>query len=346
MVQITPARNMFLLSTALVSARAASTESYEPVYYTGVYNLSSSVSNVTAALYEQAAANPNATRSVKLHPFGWYSGQNPDYYRDIEWSWRVNVSDFAATDADSTSGDGTPLVDPHVELTTYDFSWAGGQNLSDQIRTNHSVCLTVAMSYTWPANITNRYADGNTDDGSCDAVLGEACRRAIETKGQSRPQTDQCESPTTSWADLPECAGSFGYARTRSRFSGTSSFDLNGYNGTKNRVGSSGRGGTLVPGGTPNPTSGTGFLAFNSYPRNATNETEYYEAANRLHVVMINAMLPINNGAMGAARLYCMRVNTTKVEWEDPGSSAVHGAGMSTAATAVVGMMMVLSLII
>lgn len=229
-----------------------------------------------------------------------------------------------------------------MELTTYDFSWPGGKNLSDQIRTDDIVCLTVAMSYTWPANVTNRYADGNTDDGSCDAVLGEACRRAIESKGRNRPRTGSCQAPLTSWDLLPECADSFGYARNVSRESGSVAYDLNAYNGT---VPGPGRNGTRVPGGSPNPTSGTGFYAFNSAPRNATNETAYYEATNRLHVVMVNAMLPLNNGAMGKARLMCMRVNTTKVAWEDP-NSAMRGAGISTIATALVGATMMLTWIL
>ncbi|KAK8137214.1 hypothetical protein PG984_005154 [Apiospora sp. TS-2023a] len=342
MGQHTSTKNLVLFSTAVFAAKPAFSESYQPIYHAGIYNLSSGVSNYTASLYQQAAANPNATRSVKLHPFGWYSGQNPDYYRDIEWEWRVNVSDFAAPDAEEKSReDGSRLVDPHVELTTYDFGWAGGQNLSDQIRTNASVCLTVAMSYDWPGNVTNRYAD---DDGSsCDAVLGEECRRAIENKGMNQPQSHGCRAPAMSWDALPECADSLGYTRNATGQAGSVTYDINGFNGTQPAPG---RNGTRIPGGTPNPTSGTGFFAFNSYPRNATNETAYYEATNRLHVVMIQAMLPINNGAaMGQAKLMCMRVNTSKVEWEDPESSAMHGAGMSTAATAVVGIMVVLSLI-
>lgn len=71
MVQFIPTRNLFLLSSTLLSANAIS---YEPTYHPGSVNLSSGVSNVTAALYEQAAANPNATRSVNFHPFDWYSG--------------------------------------------------------------------------------------------------------------------------------------------------------------------------------------------------------------------------------------------------------------------------------
>lgn len=60
-------------------------------------------------------------------------------------------------------------------------------------------------------------------------------------------------------------------------------------------------------------------------------------------MVMINTMLPINNGALGTARLMCMQVNTTKAEWEDPDSSAMHAPGISTFATAVVGAVMMLA---
>ncbi|KAK7912204.1 hypothetical protein PG985_014685 [Apiospora marii] len=305
----TSTSNMLLFLTALLSAQPALSERYMPVDYAGIYNLSSGVSNTTASLYAQAAANPNATRSVKLHPFDWYQGNNPDYYQNIEWEWRVNVSDFAATNAQN----GMPLVDPHVELTTYDFSWSGGKNLSDQIRSEDPVCITVAMSRDWPANVTNRYADGNTDDGSCDTVLGEECRRAIEKQGMSGSSSTKCQAPTKSWNELPECADSFGYA----------------YNLT----------------GSAGYVSGTGFYAFNSAPRNETNETAYYEATNALHVVMVNTMLPITNGAMGKARLMCMRVNTTKVEWEDPESSATRGAGISAFATALVGAMMMMAMV-
>lgn len=88
MVQSTSTSNTLLLLTAMMSAGPALAESYRPIQYAGIYNLSSGVSNTTASLYAQAAANPNATRSVKLHPFDWYSGANPDYYRNIEWEWR------------------------------------------------------------------------------------------------------------------------------------------------------------------------------------------------------------------------------------------------------------------
>lgn len=132
----------------------------------------------------------------------------------------------------------------------------------------------MATDYTWPANVTNKYANGDTSAVRCDAVLGEACRRAIEIKGANSASTNGggCDGPATPWVNLPECADSFGYAHNIIRFPSTMTYDLNAYSGTKGP----GRNGTLVPGGTPNPTSGTGFFAFNSYPRNATNETDYY----------------------------------------------------------------------
>lgn len=89
MVQFTPTRGFFLLASTLASTNAQSTNSYQPVYWAGPYNFSSHESNITASLYEQAAAHPNTTRSIKFHPFAWFSGVNPQKYRDIEWTWRA-----------------------------------------------------------------------------------------------------------------------------------------------------------------------------------------------------------------------------------------------------------------
>lgn len=89
MVQFTATGNLFLFASTLALINAQGTNSYMPVYWGGPYNLSSHESNITTSLYEQAAANPNATRSIKFHPFAWFSGLNPDNYRDIEWTWRT-----------------------------------------------------------------------------------------------------------------------------------------------------------------------------------------------------------------------------------------------------------------
>ena len=198
------------------------------------------------------------------------------------------------------------------------------------------VCITTLMSYTWPANVTNRYDEGDTDSADCGPVLGDECRDAIIRAGAS--DTSGCGSPRHVWSALPECASSFGYAHDQSQLAGLTTFDINASNGTRPQ---SAMNETRVPGGTPNLTGGMGFYAFNSRPRNATNETEYYEATNRLHVVMVNADLPIPNGRLSKPTLVCMRVNTTSID-EDGGnddgdSSALRAAGLSTWGAGLVG---------
>ncbi|KAK8097047.1 hypothetical protein PG999_012991 [Apiospora kogelbergensis] len=323
---------------------AQSVSDYATVYYPGPYNFTYN-RNISGPLLNQAAANPNATRSIKFRPFPSYSGNN-DRLRNLEWSWRVNISDFYAANASPSFSEDGLLEDPHVIVNTYDFSWPGGGNLSEQIGTTNPFCISAAGSFVWPANVTNRYADGDPNSPDCGAVLGEACRDAIVRQGASSAGLDKCSGPSKFWKTLPECAGSLGYAGSLDSFSSVTTFDFNGYNGTKPDPNAKGpaSNATRVPGGTPNPASGTGFFAWNSYPRNATNMTEYYDATNRLHIVMINAALPIVNGWASKPTLMCMRVNTTKLEVEDePDSSAVHVKELGTAATAIVAATMMLA---
>ncbi|KAK8063040.1 hypothetical protein PG997_015137 [Apiospora hydei] len=249
------------------------------------------------SLYARAAANPNATRSVKFHPFPWFNGSNPEKYTDVEWEWRVNISDFAPPDRRRA------LIDPHVALSTYDFRWPGSGNLSDQVSGGpDAVCISTAVAYTWPGNLTNRYAEGgDPNSADCGTVLGAACRDAILRNGTGYVTGNRrsCHGTGASWNTLPECADSFGYSHELTRrlnpnkIPNVLTYDINRENGTQPNP--EWGNWTRVPGNT-NPTSGAGFFAFNSAPRNATNETDYYEATNRLHVVMLNTMLPTGDG--------------------------------------------------
>ncbi|KAK8036325.1 hypothetical protein PG993_008939 [Apiospora rasikravindrae] len=341
--------------SASISTNAQSGSYYEPSYTIGPYNLTDGASdgnNARDLLFAQAVLNPNATRSVKFHPFPWYSGSNPEKYRDFEWTWRVNISDF--TGPNTTKNEtraGAPLIDPHLALTTYDFRWPGGGNLSDQVGghgTTDAVCISAAAAYTWPGNLTNRYTEGDVDSADCGTVLGAACRDAILRNGTSDRRS--CSGPETAWNLLPECADSFGYAQQLTRrldpelFPTVLTFDINRNNGTRANP-DRGRGNdTRVP-GNPNLASGSGFFAFNEFPRNDTNLTGYYEATDRFHVVLLSTMLPNGDGGgyQGGAALMCMRVNTTKVEWEGPESAGMHAAGLGAVATAVVGVTMMLA---
>ncbi|KAK7959043.1 uncharacterized protein PG986_003897 [Apiospora aurea] len=302
MIQFALTKGLLLLIYASMPTNAASGSYYEPTYSMGSYSLTNPGNSATDLLYAQAAVNPNATRSVKFHPFPWFHGSSPEKYRDVEWEWRVNVSDLAPPDVRPETRDGAPLLDPHVALTTYDFRWPGSGNLSTQVGGGpDAVCISTAVSYTWPGNLTNRYAEGDTASADCGTVLGAACRDAILRNGSGYVTGNRrsCHGTGTPWNTLPECTDSFGYSHNLTRrldpnkLPTVLTYDINRGNGTQPNP--EWGNWTRVPGGT-NPVSGTGFFAFNSFPRNATNETEYDEATNRLHVVMLNTMLPTGDG--------------------------------------------------
>ncbi|KAK4188818.1 hypothetical protein QBC35DRAFT_495279 [Podospora australis] len=251
---------------------------------------------------EAAHQNPNATRSVKFKPFPGY-----DNWDSTEWTWRVNVTDYAQRNSSL-----------HLRTidTTYDFSWSGGQNLSQAFPINNrSFCFSYYIAGSTPANITNLYTDDNKDSTDCTPVLGEACVNAIldSTPANSGNSNTSCSTPRTIWSDIPECYPVFGYMRTQSP---RKSFAVS-TSSIKN----------LPPGGV------VGALSSGS---NQGNATIYDEQLNSLHVALLNPAplvedgrtLQLKQGTRTSKQLICMRVSTERREvTQDDGDDDNNEAG-------------------
>ncbi|KAI5924606.1 hypothetical protein F4810DRAFT_131875 [Camillea tinctor] len=77
------------------------------------------VNTYTLGLISNAEQNPNATLRVTFKPFeSAASTPSLSSFRETEWTWRVNVSDFAAPNAEASG----MIIDPHAVSTTYDFA--------------------------------------------------------------------------------------------------------------------------------------------------------------------------------------------------------------------------------
>ncbi|KAK7994051.1 hypothetical protein PG989_007432 [Apiospora arundinis] len=347
MVRSTLTGKLFLLAAVSLPTYAQKSDIYEPTYLTGPYNFSYGGKDITGPLYNQSATNPNVTRSVKFHPFWWYNGTNMTN-KEIEWTWRVNISDFYASNAAPRSSELGVLENPHVVLNTYDFSWPGAKNLSAHLGSKDPLCISTGVAYTFPANVTNGYANGDTNSLDCGAALGDACRDAILRESSVSILNHGLCAREKPWNTLPECAGRIGLDEKVSRLPGSWRWNFNVANGSKTAPDRTD--GRQIP-HVPNPDSGSGLYAFNSWPRNATNLSEYYEATNRLHVVLID-MTDIGDGETRKPSLLCMRVNTTKVEDgseeakgknDGKDKSAAHATGLNVAAMALAAATMMMA---
>lgn len=252
---------------------------------------------------ENAAQNPTLTRSVPFKPFDRYSDSlsEDSLLRDTEWKWRVNISDMAAPDAENAP------EDPHVAVTTYDFSWPGGANISTSLdNAIGQLCLaTFRGVFDLPVNVTNAYAEKNTNSTSCEPVLGKDCINAI--LATPPPDRGTCVVPDlVGWSDIPECAGSFGYAvHSRPQESHTLLGIYNGivFNASSGDDGESG------------PMSGVGFYANVTEPLEGSGSRIFSSNANRLHLLFISTQIPIQGRTkpMDVVDLLCMRVNATEL---------------------------------
>ncbi|RYC66093.1 hypothetical protein CHU98_g150 [Xylaria longipes] len=256
-----------------------------------------------------AQQHPNATHEVIFKPFGSEGGTSGSVstLQDIEWAWRINVSDFTAPNSTIET------VDTHLVTTTYDFNWSGSDELSTNLNSSTArFCLTMTDFHDLPVNITNTYTENDTNSTSCVSTLGQACVNAILKVGSflGNAAYGNCQGPSQIWSSIPECQSTLGYTSMVSRY-------LSLY--------------TISPGFGNHTTkdfiNGQGWYGHFSSPQNGSGSNEYYTAMNRLHIVMINALVASSTGFEGGysegPQLLCMRVNATKLPTKDTNGDGV-----------------------
>ncbi|KAK0748554.1 hypothetical protein B0T21DRAFT_380353 [Apiosordaria backusii] len=243
-------------------------------------------------IFREAIRKPNATRSIRFNPY-------PDvrHLADLEWTWRVNISDSLSNPYDNRSTEFTVR-------TSYDFTYEGAptdSTLEEAVPGlgNQSFCA-VQLIWTdsgWPANITNLWTDENTNSTSCAPVLGQDCVDAIiQSTGTNNGAWDRtCGSQGGSWERAPQCASSLGYMYSLRRVSAKNFPKLN------------------------NANSGESFAGLSSMEySDLDNKTIYENYLNSIHMVLINAPVDLIRGNQSSfstdapTKLLCMRVNTSR----------------------------------
>lgn len=225
----------------------------------------------------------------------------------------VNVSEFAIPSDSSYS----EVSDPHVVATTYDFTWPGGGNLSAALNDpTAGLCLSwVSLPKDFPTNITDKYTSDNADDPSCAPVLGQACVDAILSTGKTSagPTLGRC-TLGQSWFGLPECEDTLGYASKLYKSAAVDTISLGFHNSSSNAT-------------TYDEGDGEGWYGLFSAPQNGSGSAEYYNATNRLHIAMVDAVLPLDlnygTGWSEGRQLLCMRANYTGADTKDNAGSSV-----------------------
>ncbi|KAI1313967.1 hypothetical protein F5Y03DRAFT_389455 [Xylaria venustula] len=294
-----------LLFSLLSAAPGSANGDVDYIEYLGVGDYPSS-DNYTRSLVTEGRKHPNATRSVKFKPFaGSPEGSSAESLKDDEWTWRVNVSDFAVPNAESGAN---VLVDPHVVDTQYDLIWPKGGNLTSALTSqNDSVCFQTLGIFGNPANVSNVYTDDDTNSTDCTPVLGADCVSAIVIDAQAASANGRCNGPLQSWSHIPACASTFGYTDNVNHDESMVQFD---YNATSLQ-------------------SGEAFWGLNSAAYNASNATLYESAANALQVMVV---APIVSN-VSYPQLLCMRVNTTHLDTSaGVGSLSRYNSGVAMGA--------------
>ncbi|KAI0509117.1 hypothetical protein F5B22DRAFT_618522 [Xylaria bambusicola] len=281
--------NTFLLFSLplVVPGLAADGVIYMDVLGQGFYP--SKPDNYTLGLFSHAEKTPNVTRSIKFNPFVAPEGNtNITNLTDIEWTWRVNVSDFSVPNA---AAGRDPLNDPHIVHTTYDFTWPEGGNLSSALPpSTNAVCIQWLDVIGNPANISNTYTEDNADSTDCTPMLGRECVDAIVARASGH--RSDCFNIAQSWWSIRQCASTFGYILNAN----------NGNLGTQE--------GAIYSTEGSDSISGERFWAATSAAYNGTNTTTYNSAANKLQVMMLAPVI-LN---VTYPQLLCTRVNTTHLE--------------------------------
>ncbi|KAF9873069.1 hypothetical protein CkaCkLH20_09579 [Colletotrichum karsti] len=281
--------------------------------------------NQSDEIYRKAITSPNATRSVKFHPFS-NSLRGADG-EPAEWTWRVNITEFSLPAGinitDIASENATYIENPTHVSTTYDFQWPGGGTLSKALGDSSApFCISISNTIMYPANVTNLYTDEDTSSTDCEPVLGADCVRAILTKGDNfvGSSKTKCNGIGTAWSSLPECSGTLGYAVREnldekvlklSNSQGILTVNINTNSDNAPKADSS-----AEMNQTYGITSGKGFSGFHSGVVSASEAASIYEASeNSLQILMISH--GFNSTGEAGKELLCMRVNTSRVADEN-----------------------------
>ncbi|RYP04162.1 hypothetical protein DL764_004629 [Monosporascus ibericus] len=285
---------------------------YGPTFHWGL-SLSDDIEPPAREVIQRANRDPTLTRSVPLRPFERYWGflAEDSVLRDAEWTWRINISNIEAPDADNYYGDA--IADPHVTSVTYDFSWSADGNISTALDgASGPLCvMTLQDAVDLPVAATNGYTEDNGDSSSCEPVLGRECVAALLAQ-VPKPRGTDCMFPIrTPWSEVPECRDSFG------AFSpyGQSFMDW-----PLRRNVSDDR-----DGGRREWLSGQVFYSNVSKPLDGGNSRLYNYMANRVHIMMISVELPTGHEGQraGGPELLCMRVNATELPEVDTDGDGV-----------------------
>ena len=240
-----------------------------------------------------------------------------------------------------------PLVDPHVVNTVHQLEWEGDEDLSEALGgTDEPFCVAYfhvsrhhegdnsrpkKFFFSWfglrtradtpqgdfPANVTNKITDETGKNSYCGPALGEACVRALKKDGRIQ---SGCSGTKKPWFSLPECADTVG-AVLRPAQIGTSTI-ANGKN-SKNDTNTN----STSTGSKTFRDSGDGFLSISSAAFNGSDRETYYNATNRLQIVMLQANHPESGSLNSEPKLLCMRVNTTELPEPEEGEAEGEGDG-------------------
>ncbi|KAF2971357.1 hypothetical protein GQX73_g2179 [Xylaria multiplex] len=268
--------SLFIL-TCLLGVATAESVVYGPKIISGSA-FDGGLDAYSLGLVTNAQQHPNATRGVAFKPFELAATSNSNSaLADLEWTWRINVTDFAAPNAIDYKGD-SEFVDPHIVSTSYDFNWSGAQNLSAELNgTDMRLCLTMTIYDELPANVTGAYTEEDTGSTSCVSTLGPACVDAILADGRFTGNGNEtCYSRGRFWDTIPECESTFGYAIAESGSLTMVSFSLN-----------------------DSLTSGDGWWGQFSATQNGSASPQYYTSRNLLYVVLVNPLLAVGGKCGG-----------------------------------------------
>ncbi|KAI1120392.1 hypothetical protein F5Y10DRAFT_127619 [Nemania abortiva] len=266
-----------------------------------------------------ASRNPTLSRSVTFKPFEQYWEFLPDssVLRDSEWTWRINVTNIAAPDADPHNA----TEDTHVVAATYDFTWPVAGNISTALDGSTSpLCLaSLGELVDLPVNITNAYTDGTGSD--CAPVLGQDCVDAMLAQAPVPNARDCNMTSTVLWSSIPECRGSFGVSsRLQDGFSvSTPAFNLSA---------------------TANHTweSGQGFYWDITELVNGTASQDFLNLGNKVHILMMYTDLGLgNSGGLQRPQLLCSRANVTELPDKDANGDGVTLTGEAVLESGALG---------
>ena len=156
----------------------------------------------------------------------------------------------------------------------------------------------------------------SADSSDCGVALGDKCVEAIKKDGRIHPA---CNGIKKAWFSLEACADSVGSVIRPGTITTST---LAGRNDSRNSTDDD----SDDDDDDDNTfhESGDGFLSHSSAAYNSSDPETYYNATNRLQVVMLQAN---HAGSNSNPKLFCMRVNTTEVpESEDEAAEGSEGS--------------------